>query len=124
MRRLFFVLVFIGTSLMLFAQEAKPDCQPKSCSVKDKKSCSPGDTKKEEAKIITTLRADLQALKTRNNVKGNIIIGVDDDHSLEILKEEFIRILQFYGIEPSEMGESKAQQIATMRKAIARLNAN
>lgn len=115
------------------AQEKKAGCSPSACG--------PGDTKKGEAKVITSMRSDLQAVidkmaKTSNGFSEDVTglrieSGANDDESLlfiyqsaSIVKNELASKLQADQLlqalkEPSiQPSANKQQLVASLQKEI------
>ncbi len=104
------------------SQDAKPDCKPKSCSIKEKKSCGPTNTKLGEAKVIFELRNDMQELKDELGLFGKIVAGMSDEESLTILVSEMKQITQAKGEEFPELRDSKAGKVADLRKILKKVS--
>ncbi len=125
MKRLLIPFLFLFFIAGAFAQDtkgAKPDCQPKSCSKTEKKSCGPTDTKLGEAKVIIELRKDIQELKSEVGLLGKIDAGISDEESLTILIDEMKQITEAKGIEFPELRASNAGKVADLRKLVGEVN--
>ncbi len=122
-----FILILSLTifSFSSFSQDnkVKPGCsKPKeSCSIKDKKACSPGGTKVAEAKVLTDLRKELSEVKSTMGYSESIEMGEDDDESLQIMLSSINDLLRQEGHQEVKPGKSKAKTVATIRKKIASL---
>jgi hypothetical protein len=117
----------------LVAQEKKQGCNPSSCG--------PGDTKTGEAKVITSMRSDLQSVIDKmaksdkgfsQNVTGlQIESGANDDESLlfiyqsaslvrtelitKLQADQVLPVLKETSIQPSA---NKQQLVASLQKEI------
>lgn len=121
MKRISFALLFCLATVIGWAQtagESKPDCKPKSCSIKDKKACGPKNTKVGEAAAITSLRMDVLALKTKLGAESEVKVGATDEESLEILISEMQFIMSQNKTELPDLGSTNAQKVANLRKLI------
>jgi hypothetical protein len=124
------IIVLISLlALTAVAQEQKPGCNPSSCG--------PGDTKKSEAKVITTMRNDLQLVITKmakankgfnQNVTGlQISAGSTDDESLLFIyqssaavKAELISKLASNQVLPA-LRENATQPLTSKQQMVASL---
>ena len=123
MKRLSMILFFGAITFLSYAQEAavKPDCKPKSCSLKDKKACSPGDTKVGEAKVIKDLRIEIQELSLASGNSKEIAVGKTDDESLNILVEEMDLLIAGTDLSLPSENSSNAEKVASLRKLVEQL---
>lgn len=96
---------------ILAAQDAKPGCDPTACS--------PGDTKVNEAQVITELRGTLQLLSNELG-KGLLIpVGKDDQESLTIITEYLSRIdpeEKQYSGSPAQVVKQVQQRMTALRE--------
>ena len=118
----------------LVAQEKKPGCNPSSCG--------PGDTKTGEAKVITSMRSDLQSVidKMAKSGKGfsqdvtnlQIEAGANDDESLLLIYQSatFIKTELASKLQADELlltettmkpATNKQQLVASLQKEIKAL---
>lgn len=98
------LIILLFTTLLLnlqsFAQEGKPGCNPKSCK--------PGDTKVEEAAIITELRTEalkLKLLKSNQSIATSSVVierGVTDEQSLLIISKVVNDVEILVGKQPTD----------------------
>ena len=89
--------------------------------VKDKKACSPGDTKISEAKVLTELRQELANISSSLGYSEEINKGQDDDESLEIMLSRINIILKGEGLAEIAVVESKAKTVAAINNKIDEL---
>ena len=125
MKKIILATLLASFCIYSFAQEAqkKPDCKkPKeSCSIKDKKACSPGDTKTSEAKVLTDLREELAEVSISLGYTEEIKLGKDDDESLQILISRTNKLLSEAGLAELTPSASKARNVAEIRNKIGKL---
>ena len=125
MKKILLVGILVAVSTLSFAQEGKkkPDCKkPKeSCSIKDKKACSPDETKMSEAKALTDLRQELAQVSISLGHSEEIEKGRDDEESLSILLLRTNMLLKERGLTELVPTESKAQTVASINDKIAEL---
>jgi hypothetical protein len=127
------VAFFSFNAATVVAQEMKADCNPSSCG--------PGDTKKGEAKVITSMRRDLQAVidKMAKSDKGfsqdvtglQLEAGTNDDESLlfiyqsatlvrtelttKLQADQLLPVMKEISMKPSA---NKQQLVASLQKEI------
>ena len=125
MKKIILIGLFAAFCHVSSAQEGKkkPDCnKPKeSCSIKDKKACSPGDTKISEAKVLTEMRKQLSDLSNSFGYDEEIERGKNDDESLTILLTRINAILKEEGLPELAMESSKSRMVAAINSTIAEL---
>ena len=87
MKKLILFAVIAIAAMGATAQDAKKGCNPKACK--------PGDTKVEEAEVITNLRTKVVKLSEQlrlNGIKKEALIGNSEEESLALISNEVSRM--------------------------------
>ena len=87
MKKLLLVAVMAIAAMGVTAQDAKKGCNPKACK--------PGNTKVEEALVITNLRTKVLKLSEQvsaQEARQTDLIGKDEEESLDLISKEVSRL--------------------------------
>ena len=137
MKKLFILILIAGIPLLSSAQS----CDKNAAASCDKTSCGPEGTKKGEAKVITTLRSDLQEVINKMSKSSlpfdreisemKVVQGSNDDESLLFISQAIVTIRQEFlnKLEPSKLVTSlrehkpvgftsKQQMVSALKKEI------
>ena len=116
MKNLILIILFtLFSTLSVFAQVEKKGCNPSACS--------PGNTKVDEAIIITKLRENIASTKEGLKIKEisenpNIEIGKDEQSSLLIMSNEINKIEKALGLKPTDFTELQGAALVKKLKTV------
>ena len=132
MRKLFILIAIAGLPLLSYAQ-----CDKNGKASCDKASCGPEGTKKGEARVITTLRSDLQGVINKMSTSSvafdkqisemKVVQGSSDDESLLFISQAVnsVRYEFLKKVEPSKLvaslQEYKPSSFATKQQMVSAL---
>ena len=118
MKKVMLFVVIVIAAMGATAQDvAKKGCNPKACK--------PGNTKVEEAVVITELRNKVVTLSEKvvfDNVKHDDLTGSNEDESLQLISEEVKRISGFLQVTDDELNGSGAKLINQLQSRIEKLS--
>lgn len=117
MRKIILLAAIVIVAVGANAQDAKKGCDPKSCS--------PGNTKVEEAFVITQLREDVVALKSGWNANNKAVqigdqvtAGSSDEESLKILATEVRNLSVMMKAETTDLSGNGAELAKNLRAQV------
>lgn len=111
-----FAAIVIAAMGALAQDAAKKGCNPKACK--------PGNTKVEEAAVISELRNKVVALSEQvifNPIKPVELTGNDEEHSLKLISNEIKRLSILLQVPEQPLNGSGAKLISQLQSIVEKL---
>lgn len=115
-KRMLFAAIVIAAMGATAQDVAKKGCNPKACK--------PGNTKVEEAMVITELRekvVELSELVTSKGIKPQDLTGSSEEESLKLISSEVKRLSILFEIPEQDLNGSGAKLLSQLQSTVEKI---